>query len=258
MFLDQLRETIAGARSGRALDDLARKTFAALGAGALDDDAAHQLLEAVQARRLALANATSRPAGGAGARPDGRRSIFPVRRPQRSPDRARSIERRRRLAASGPLPPALAGAFTTGEAAALRIVGDEARERGDCRLPLAAIAARAGISRSTAQRALREAERLGLLVVVERRRPGRVSLTNVVRIVSREWGSWLAKRVRAKGEGIKSETPRKFSSLSGWEAKGGTSRQAGDVERASAGGEIARSRDRRGPIERRDERARTA
>jgi hypothetical protein len=119
------------------------------------------------------------------------RAAFPARRVQRSPDRQRSIERRRRLAASGPMPPALACQFTVGELAALRIVADEARQHGGCRLHIDAIAARAGVCRTTAQNALRAARRLGLVVVQERRRRGMASLTNVVRIISREWTAWI-------------------------------------------------------------------
>ena len=59
-------------------------------------------------------------------------AAFSVRRPQRSPDRQRSIERRRMLAASGPMPPALAAKFTVSEQAVLKIVGDEHRHHGFC------------------------------------------------------------------------------------------------------------------------------
>ena len=54
-----------------------------------------------------------------------------------------------------------------------------------------AIAARAGVCRTTAQNAIRQAQRLGLLIRIERRRAGRPSLTNIVRIVCREWLTWL-------------------------------------------------------------------
>lgn len=119
---------------------------------------------------------------------------FPVRRPQRSPDRQRSIERRRRLAMSGPMPPHLACQFTVGELAALRIVANAATRSGGCRLHIDAIAAQAGVCRSTAQNALRQARRLGLITVQERRRRGMPSLTNVVRIISREWTAWIDRR----------------------------------------------------------------
>jgi hypothetical protein len=52
-------------------------------------------------------------------------TAFTARVEQRSPDRQASIERRRRLAASGPLPPVMAARFTVSELAVLRIVGDE-------------------------------------------------------------------------------------------------------------------------------------
>src|SRR4051812_16680576 len=45
--------------------------------------------------------------------------------------------------------------------------------------------------------AIREAARLGLLTVQERRREGRRNLPNVVRIVSKEWTIWLARGGRA-------------------------------------------------------------
>src|SRR3954454_3368543 len=47
--------------------------------------------------------------------------------PQRAPVRAVAIARRRHLAASGPMPPALACRFTVSELAVLKIVGDEVR-----------------------------------------------------------------------------------------------------------------------------------
>src|SRR5918998_1269682 len=45
--------------------------------------------------------------------------------------------------------------------------------------------------------ARREAGRLGLLTVQERRRESRRNLSNVIRIVSKEWTSWLARGGRA-------------------------------------------------------------
>jgi hypothetical protein len=47
------------------------------------------------------------------------------------------------------------------------------------------------------QNALREAARLGLVTVEERRRDGRHNLPNVVRIVSKEWTMWLARGGRS-------------------------------------------------------------
>jgi hypothetical protein len=86
-----------------------------------------------------------------------------LRRPEsKSPDRRRSIERRRRLAASGAMPPTLAAQYTVGELAVLRIVGDETHAKGTCDRSLAEIAARAGVCRKLAQLTLRLAARDGL------------------------------------------------------------------------------------------------
>jgi len=65
----------------------------------------------------------------------------------RSPDRQASLERRRRQAASGALPPALAARFTTGELAALTVIARQCQKGGVCALPIDAIAALAGVSR---------------------------------------------------------------------------------------------------------------
>jgi hypothetical protein len=114
-----------------------------------------------------------------------------------------SMERRRRWAAAGRMPPALAAKFTTAEAAVLAVVAVEVGKRGDCRLHLDHIAALAGVSRTTVKNALREAKRLGLVTVEERRITGFKSDSNVVRIISPEWQSWmrLARRETRVGPG---------------------------------------------------------
>jgi hypothetical protein len=106
----------------------------------------------------------------------------------------------RYLAGAISLPPALASRFTVGNSRVLRIVGDECRANGTCSLHLDAIAARAGVCRSTVRNALREARRLGLITLQERRRIGQPSLTNVVRIASSEWKLWLRS---AEGSGLR-------------------------------------------------------
>jgi hypothetical protein len=100
------------------------------------------------------------------------------------------------------MPPALAAKFTVGELAALRIISDEVRHHGFCSLHIDAIAARAGVrSRTTVKDALREAQKLGMVTVKERRRAGQRSLTNIIHIISREWRDWLA-----KGGGVRKST----------------------------------------------------
>jgi hypothetical protein len=150
------------------------------------------------------------------------------RRP-RSPDRQASIERRRRLVASGPLPPPLAARFTWGEIAVMRIVGDESRAKGFCDLCIDAIAARAGVHRTTVQNALREAQGRGevpgspIITVQERRRPGQRSLTNVIHNISKEWRDWLTKGAGFKkpsttDTSIQNTSPRKPGSVPGYRA----------------------------------------
>jgi hypothetical protein len=187
-FCDQTAAAIDGARTLTRLDHLSKAIWQALAAGAVGDDDAQALAERLHARRSVL-RGDLKPVGI----PPGRASIFPPRRLQRAPKRPVAIARRRHLAASGPMPPSLACRFTVGELAVLRIVGDEVRQHGQCDRCVDELAARAGVCRSLAKNAIRTAARLGLLTVEERRREGRRNLPNVIRIVSREWLTWLAR-----------------------------------------------------------------
>src|SRR5215212_213394 len=191
-FCNQMAAAIDGARTLTRLDHLSRSIWQGLTAGAVADDDAQALAERLHARRTIL-RGEIKPVGI----PVGRPSIFPPRRLQRTPQRPVAITRRRHLAASGPMPPALACRFTVSELAVLRIIGDEVRQHGHCDRCVDEIAARAGVCRRMVQNALREAARLGLLTVQERRREGRRNLPNVVRIVSREWTMWLTKGGRS-------------------------------------------------------------
>lgn len=199
MFADQLSAAVdACPPLANHLANLSRDVWRSWSSGSITDDDAQRLAVRLHDRRQRGI------AGYLGARNNEptvfpvARFAFPKRRIQQSPDRRRSIERRRRLAASGGLPPALAARFTISEQAVLRIVADEVRAHGCCALHIDAIAARSGTSRSTVQRALREAQALGLLVVQERRRAGQKSLTNIVRVIMAEWRAWL--RLSDKGQ----------------------------------------------------------
>src|SRR5918995_4652560 len=134
---DHITAAISAA-SAPELDQLVKAITAAWAAGTLDDDAFSAAYAAAHRRRADLKEKPpGLPLRGGQATPPPRRSIFPERRPQKSPDRRRSIERRRRLAASGPLPPRLASQFTTAELACLRIIADEVCAHGDCSLTIA-------------------------------------------------------------------------------------------------------------------------
>ncbi len=184
MLLEQFTDAAAGARNFAALDEISRLTWRALAEGHLSDDEAHGVSVGVEARRKVLKGQYAHTALSA-PKPT------PARRRPVSPDKATSLARRRRWAASGALPPQIAAEFTQAEVAALAVVARECQRRGRCELPIDAIAALAGVSRTTVQNALRHARRTGALAVQERRRRSQKSLTNVVAVAAPEWQVWL-------------------------------------------------------------------
>ena len=206
MFHDQIAAAIEGARGGRHLDDLSRLVWRGLSEGQITEDAAQGLAERIHTRRTL--NTATQAAGAPQERRAGRPSIFPPRRPQRPPQRPQAIERRRRVAASGFAPPAVASRFTVAEQAACAIIVDEVRRRGDCRLPIDAIAARAGCSRTSVQNALRAARAAGLIRVTHRPRRGQKHLPNIVEITSPEWRTWIRKRGNRRTADRVQETER--------------------------------------------------
>jgi len=142
MFINALACAIDGVHP-KQVDSLSRQLWQAHAAGHIGDDDAQSLAERLHARRgdSGVAQGALFPlaSGVTPARGQNAPRAF-LRAPEpKSPDRRRSIERRRRLAASGPMPPTLAAQYTVGELAVLRIVGDD-RAAGDCakRLKMAA------------------------------------------------------------------------------------------------------------------------
>jgi hypothetical protein len=194
MLADDFRRAVMAAPC-EALPGLSSSLWKAFGAGGLSEEEAEELVGLISARqtvalaappRPVLAHAADRVAAAAVAR-------------ARTGSRARSAEslsRRRRWAAAGFLPPALACTFTQGEVAALAVVAQEAVARGRCAMPIGQVAALAGVSPSTVKRAIRQARALGLLAVEERRLARTRNDTNLVRVVSAEWLAWLRLRVR--------------------------------------------------------------
>lgn len=202
MPIQSLRAHIEGARTHARLDDLSRTLWQGLDYN--DEEAARQvqvLAETIQARKAAITAEAAGPMKPLGAALQERRSIFPPRRYQRSPDRAASQERRKKLAASGPMPPHLAMRFTVGQLAVLGIVADEVTAEDACTLCVDAIAARAGVSRRLAQTSLRLAEGDGLLRIRERPRKGQPHDTNSIVILNQDWRAWVQRRNRGATEG---------------------------------------------------------
>src|SRR3954449_2081919 len=173
MFCDQLRASIEAAPRA-ALTKLSAVLWQAFTASHITEAEASDLSALIEARR-ALPPPQKPVQRRFGSRP-------------RSPA---SMERRRRWAASGCLPPALAARFTLAEVSVLAVVAAEHRRRGDCRLTNKEIADVAGVSITTVKNALRAARALGLISVEERRLSAFRNAPNIVRIVSPEWRVWL-------------------------------------------------------------------
>lgn len=174
MFADQLRRSIQSAPRN-SLPDVARALWGALAAGQISEAQAETLSAEIDARRV------SPPAP-------------PARRVGSRPVTDASLERRRRWAASGLIPPTIAASFTASETAALAVVALEVSRSGSCQWPHARIAAVAGVSVSTVKRAVREAKRLGLIDVQERRVSWWRNDSNIITITSPTWVTWLSRR----------------------------------------------------------------
>jgi hypothetical protein len=202
----EILTAIGGTKSLATLDGFAGAVWQSWGAQEITDEQAQALAEAIVARKRevrGIDTVTRRaPHVAALAKAQGRLSHFPPKRKAtRSPDRQASIARRRTLAASGPMPPRLASQFTTGELAVLRLVADEVRAKRHCALTLGELAARAGVGVTTARNAIHGAAGHGYLTIEERRRDKRPNLSNVVRVVSREWLVWIARGRKNSGAG---------------------------------------------------------
>ncbi|CAO4138186.1 helix-turn-helix domain-containing protein [Methylorubrum extorquens] len=200
MFCDQIRQSAETAPRA-ALPAVAAALWKAFAEGHVTEaeaEALSALIEARQAGSLKLANqSTIGKSDTASNRLGSPRTGRTGSRPRTDA----SMERRRRWAASGRMPPAIAARFTLAEQSVLSLVAAETCRRKDCRLTVEHMAALAGVSRSTVKNAIREAAKLGLLTVEERPVTGWRNLSNVLRIVSPEWLSWLRLTRKRKLEG---------------------------------------------------------
>ena len=144
MFAEEIRRAVQVTPRQR-LAEISAAVWKGFAAGAVSESDAQALAEAIEARKT-ISAAPAQPRR-VGSRP-------------RSPE---SMERRRRWTSSGWLPPQLAARFTMAENAVLSVVAAQVARHARCTLALDHIAALAGVSRSTAKTALREARVLGLL-----------------------------------------------------------------------------------------------
>ena len=205
MFADEIRRAIEAA-SRITLPQVTALLWRAYGEGRVTEAEAEALSGLIEARTDAPASRRLPPIEQTRCEPFlGALSPNPVATPRRStgarPRTDASLERRRRWAASGRLPPWLAASFTLAEQAVLALVAAEVVRRKDCRLAVGHLAAIVGVAETTVRNAIREAVKLGLVTVEERRVTGFRNDTNIVRIVSPEWIAWLRLARRAQVSG---------------------------------------------------------
>jgi len=209
-----LYDAINAAASADQLANLGRSMWHEWGKGHLSDAEATFLNDAIEKRKPPRRPLTMTPVGL-----KARISRFTSRQHPRSPDRKASRDRRRTLGSSSSMPPGMRADFTEGQRAVLAVISGEVKHHGVCDLPYDKIAALAGVCRTTVQTAVHEARCFGLINVLERPRPGRKNLTNVIRIVSAEWFAWVkrgpaAHRPSSYGlpvDGIGSKSPKMVS-----------------------------------------------
>lgn len=196
-FAQEVRRAVEAAPRMN-LPELAKALWRALAEGLVSESEAEELSGLIEAKKVIPARPKPSCVGS-------------------KPRSDASLERRRRWSAAGLLPPGIAAHFTAGETAVLATLALEVSRTGDCRWPMGRLAAVAGVSISTAKRALREAKRLGVIEVQERRVSWWRNDPNVVRIVSPAWCAWLS-----RGGGVQARTGTVSRSVPGDRETAGT------------------------------------
>lgn len=207
MFADHLRSAVEASPRTK-LPELAALLWRALAEGNVSEAEAEEIAGLIEARKAIPA--PPRPS--------------PARRGSR-PRTDASLERRRRWAASGRLPPALAWRFTVAEQAVLALVAAEVAKHGRCTLAHGHLAAVAGVSVSSVKRAMAAAREAGLIEIEVRRVSAFRNMPNIVTVLSREWLSWLRLGRQGGGVQIGAGTPTHVSKQVKREA-GGTAQGA--------------------------------
>ena len=193
MNLCEIKAAVPNIKKTAELDYLTQLLWQHHSRGEVSDNIAQDIAEAIAAQRSLLLTSPAR-----------RWSSPILNRPTRSYSTSNFIQRRRRQAASGYLPPTIAAAFTLGEQSVLSVIAIlTLKGGGTCDAPIAKIAALAACSRTVVQSAIRQARRLGLLRVTERPRHGQPSLTNIIEVIDGLWKMWLNKRSTLSGGRVK-------------------------------------------------------
>ncbi len=178
------------------LDKLTQSLWRGWGDGVISDGDATSLIEYIKDRRPVRRRSRRQGALPGLPLPEPNvqrvgRGRYPRRRAQRSPDKQASYDRRHRLAYSGVMPHHLAARLTIGEMAVMRVVADKYLTTSRCELTLDEIAARTGVCRKTARRAMHKARNQHLISIEERPVRGQKHRPNLVHIISLEWLKWL-------------------------------------------------------------------
>lgn len=114
--------------------------------------------------------------------------------------RSKEIQRRRKWASGGNMPPEIRACYSEAERAALAVIADRCRKKGHCDLCLDEIARIAGVSRTSVQNAIRKARSKDCEHISVRERPQTFgkNLTNVIKIVSLSWRGWITRAIGFK------------------------------------------------------------
>lgn len=190
MYVEEIRRQVEVAPRA-ALPAVAAALWRALADGQVTESEAEELSGLLEARRTVQSAAK------------------PLQRHVGSrPRSSASMLRRRTWAARSLAPPQIAAQFTLAEQAVLAVVAAEVRRRQACDWTIGQIAAVSGVSETTVKRALREARRLGLVSIQERRLTAWRNAPNVVRIIAPAWIAWL-RLAPIRGGGVQTVPPTK-------------------------------------------------
>ncbi|MBN8914582.1 MAG: hypothetical protein J0I31_03170 [Rhizobiales bacterium] len=204
-------ERIQRSRSPAEAERLRTGVNGLMASGRLSEAAWETLHNALDGRfppRPALGMARA----GSGARP----SIFPPRRRQCPPDPDKAKRERRRLSLRRDFAPLdIVAPFTECQRAVLFVIAEAVKAVGACDFPIAKLAAKARCSRSSVHAALRLFVERGLIAVQRRPRPGGTHLTNLVRIVSPVWLSWIRRSLAGEGANRKSHPKKDLKETKG-------------------------------------------
>ncbi|CAO4157323.1 HTH gntR-type domain-containing protein [Methylorubrum extorquens] len=153
MFCDQIRQRTETAPRA-ALPAVAAALWKAFAEGHVTEAEAEALAALIEARQVSRSPDPETATGPINPDASQNRARSPMTGRSGSRPRTASMERRRG-AASGRMPPAIAARFTLAEQSVLSLVAAGTCRRKDCRLSVGGMAAIAGVSETTVRNAIR-------------------------------------------------------------------------------------------------------